>query len=45
MYRVEDTVNSVWNYYMILSVNNSGTGVSTHSGIVASIPIGNTDVN
>ena len=45
MYRVEDTVNSVWNYYTILSVNNTGTGVSTHSGIVASIPIGNTDVN
>lgn len=45
MYRVKDTVNMNWNYYLILSVNGSGTAVATHTGEVAVIPLTEEDVN
>lgn len=36
MYRVLDTTNNVYNYYVILKTN--GTTVTAHSGVVATIP-------
>lgn len=44
-FRMHDTVNHNWNYYIILSVTNDGRAVSKYSGIVAIIPDSQTDVN
>lgn len=45
MYRVKDTIQGNWNYYIILSVANDGKTVRTHTGVVAAIPITKEDVN
>ena len=45
MYRVKDTINMNWNYYLILSVNSDGTAVATHTSAVAIIPLTEEDVN
>lgn len=45
MYRIKNSQNNTWDYYVIISVNNNGKGVYTHSGVVASIPLSREDVN
>lgn len=45
MYRVKDTAHGNWNYYIILSVNSTGTAVASHTGAVAVISLTATDVN
>lgn len=45
MYRVKDVTHGNWNYYIILSVNNDGKTVRTHTGEVAIIPLTKEDVN
>lgn len=45
MYRVKDITNGNWNYYIILSVNDDGKTVKTHTDEVAVIPITKEDVN
>lgn len=45
MYRVKDTTHGNWNYYLILKTNDTGTGVTSHSGEVAIIPITEENVN
>ena len=44
-FRVRDDGNSCWNYYIILSVNTTGTLVRTCSDVVASIPFTEEDIN
>lgn len=45
MYRVKDTANSTWNYYVITKVASDCRTVTSNSGIVASIPLSANDVN
>jgi hypothetical protein len=45
MYRVLDTENGVWKYYVIVSVSADGKTVSGHSNVVASIPVSEVNIN
>ena len=45
MYRVKDITHGNWNYYIILSVNDTGKTVRTHTDEVAVIPVTKEDVN
>lgn len=45
MYRVLDTENSVWKYYVIVTVSSDGKTVTGHSNIVAEIPVSEVNIN
>lgn len=45
MYRVFDTENNVWKYYVIVSVSSDGKTVTGHSNVVASIPASEVNIN
>jgi hypothetical protein len=45
MYRVKDNEHGNWNYYLILTINATGTAVASHTGEIAIIPVTAEDIN